>query len=228
MTSVSHATVLSKSARIRVFIAESNRMASQLMESVLLKSRQKFDVQAITSGSSEAYHELEKAKPDVALISAELQDGSLAGFRVLQQLQSSKSSTASILLLNSSDRDLLIDAFRCGARGIFTRSHHIDILPKCISAVYNGQVWLSNEQIELLLDLVSRLRPLQVLKPGGMASLSNREREVLDLIVEGMKNEEIADKLAITEHTVRNYVCRIFDKLGVSSRVELVLYALSR
>ena len=147
---------------------------------------------------------------------------------MLQQLQSSNSKTAAILLLNSPDRDLLIDAFRCGARGIFTRSHPISVLPKCISAVHSGQVWVSNEQIELLLDLVSRLRPLQVLKPGGMALLTERERQVLELVVEGMRNEEIARKLALTEHTVRNYVCRIFDKLGVSSRVEVVLYALSR
>lgn len=228
MTSVSHATIVSKNARIRVFIAESNRMASQLMESILLRNRQRFEVQAITCGSSEAYQEVEKARPDVALISAELQDGSLAGFRVLQQIQSSSSNTAVVLLLNSPDRDLLIDAFRCGARGIFTRSHPINILPKCITAVHSGQVWVSNEHIELLLNLVSRLRPLQVLKPGGMVSLSDREREVLDLVVEGLRNEEIADNLAITEHTVRNYISRIFDKLGVSSRVELVLYALSR
>ena len=67
-----------------------------------------------------------------------------------------------------------------------------------------------------------------MLKPGGMALLSDRKRQVLDRVVEGMRNEEIVEKLGLTEHTVRNYICRIFDKLGVSSRVELVLYALSR
>ena len=228
MNSVPHLAVPSRSGRIRVFVAEANQMASQLMETALLRHRQKFEVQTITSGSSETFRELEKNEPHVAVISAELQDGSLAGFRVLQQLRSSKSNTAAIVLLHSADRDLLIDAFRCGARGIFTRSHSIDVLPKCICAVHSGQVWFSNEQIELLLELVSRLRPLQVVKPGGMATLSNREREVLGLVAEGMGNEEIAQKLDITEHTVRNYLCHLFEKLGFSSRVELVLYALSR
>jgi len=73
-----------------------------------------------------------------------------------------------------------------------------------------------------------RLRPLQVVRPGGTALLTHREEEVVRLVAEGMRNEDISEKLEITEHTVRNYLCRIFEKLGLSSRVELVLYALSR
>jgi DNA-binding NarL/FixJ family response regulator len=132
------------------------------------------------------------------------------------------------MLLNSVDRDVVVDALRCGARGIFTRAQPINVLPECICAVHHGQVWLSNQQIELLLELVSRLRPLQVVRPGGMALLSSRERQVLGLVAEGMRNREISEKLNLTEHTVRNYLCRISEKLGLSSRVELVLYALSR
>ena len=132
------------------------------------------------------------------------------------------------MLLNSVERDLVIDAFRCGAGGIFTPSHSINVLPKCICTVHSGHVWVSNEQIELLLELVSRLRALQVVRPGGMALLGSRERQVLGLVAEGMRNQEISEKLNLTEHTVRNYLCRISEKLGLSSRVELVLYALSR
>lgn len=73
-----------------------------------------------------------------------------------------------------------------------------------------------------------RLRPLQIVKPGGMALLTHREQEIVNLVAEGMRNEEVSQKLNFTEHTVRNYLCRIFEKLGISSRVELVLYALSR
>lgn len=61
-----------------------------------------------------------------------------------------------------------------------------------------------------------------------MALLTHREREIVSLVAEGMRNEEVSQKLNLTEHTVRNYLCRIFEKLGISSRVELVLYALSR
>ena len=228
LNSVTHSTIPRITDRIRVFVAESNRVATQLMETALQRHRRKFEVQAITSGSSETLRELAKSKPDVALISAGLEDGELAGFRVLQQLRDSKSNTAPVILLDSVDRDLMVDAFRCGAKGVFTRTHSIDTLPKCICAVHAGEVWVTNEQVRVLLELVSRLRPFQAIKPGGMALLSDREREIVCLIAEGMTNDEISEKLRITEHTVRNYLCHIFEKLGLSSRVELVLYALSR
>ena len=71
------------------------------------------------------------------------------------------------------------------------------------------------------------LRPLKIQHTGGMARLTPRERDVVRLVADGMRNQEIALQLHLTEHTVRNYLLRIFDKLGISSRVELVLYAFS-
>lgn len=214
--------------RIRVVIAESNLMTGQLIEAALQRCRENFDVRAFASNSSEAIRKLESDQPNVAIISAQLSDGLLTGFRVLQQLRSSQSKTATIMLLNSPERDLVVDAFRGGARGVFTREHPISVLPKCIRAVHQGQIWASNDQIQLLFDIIARMRPLQTVKARGMASLTRREEDVVRLVTEGLRNEEISQKLAITEHTVRNYLCRIFEKLGLSSRVELVLYALSR
>ncbi|MGD0964971.1 MAG: response regulator transcription factor [Candidatus Acidiferrales bacterium] len=214
--------------KTRVFVAESTRMAGQMIEAALYKHRREFQVRAVTSESADVFRELEKNQPHVAILSAELRDGSLTGFRVLRQLRDSQMKTAAIMLLNSTDRDLVVDAFRFGARGVFTRMHSIEALPKCISAVRKGQVWVNNDQIEFLLELIMRLRPQQTVKPGGMALLTKREQEVVRHVAEGMRNEEISQVLHVTEHTVRNYLCRIFDKLGLSSRVELVLYALSR
>ena len=214
--------------RIRVFIAESTRMASQLIEGAFQKHRQKFDVHAFSGGSCETLRELERKQPHVAVVSSDLQDGPLMGFKVLHQLRDRNFRTCTVMLLNSSERDLVIDAFRSGARGVFTRAHSIDALPKCIRVVHGGQIWANNDQIELLLELVMRLRPLQVVRSGAKTVLTRREEEVVHLVAEGMRNEEISQQLRITEHTVRNYLCRIFEKLGLSSRVELVLYALSR
>ena len=220
--------VLCAPDRIRVVVAESSRMASQLIEGSFQKHRQKFEVHAFSGGSAETLRELERKQPDVAIVSSDLQDGPLMGFKVLHRLRDSNSRISTVMLLNSSERDLVIDAFCSGARGVFTRSHSIDALPKCIRVVHAGQVWVNNDQIELLLGLMRRLRPLQVVRPGGTALLTHREEEVVRLVAEGMRNEDISEKLEITEHTVRNYLCRIFEKLGLSSRVELVLYALSR
>jgi len=214
--------------RIRVAVVESSRMASQLIEGAFQKHRQKFEVSAFSGGSAETLRELERKQPQVAVVSSDLQDGPLMGFKVLHRLRDSNSRISTIMLLNSSERDLVIDAFCSGARGVFTRSHSIDALPKCIRVVHHGQVWVNNDQIELLLGLIKRLRPLQTSSPDGTALLTPREDEIVRLVAEGMRNEEISRKLAITEHTVRNYLCRIFEKLGLSSRVELVLHALSR
>jgi two-component system nitrate/nitrite response regulator NarL len=228
MKRVDTGTATSSGERIRVMVADSSWMVSQLIESALKRCRQKFEVLAFAGGSDETFRELKKTQPHVALISSELQDGSLTGFKVLQQLRDSQSRTLPIMLLDVAERDLVIDAFRTGARGVFTRAHSFSALPRCICAVNRGEVWVSNDQIELLLGLIMRLRPLQIVKPGGMALLTRREQDIVRLVAEGMRNEEISGKLNVTEHTIRNYLTRIFDKLGMSSRVELVLYTLSR
>lgn len=228
MSSIGNRVALSSGERIRVVVADSSRMVSQLVEGALKRCRQKFDVHAFVGRSHETFLELERIQPHVAVISSELQDGSLAGFKVLQQLRDSESRISPIMLLNLDEHDLVIDAFRTGARGVFTRAHSFSTLPKCICAVHRGEIWVSNDQIEFLLELVMRLRPLQVAKLGSTALLTRREQEIVNLVAEGMRNEEISKKLNVTEHTVRNYISHIFDKLGMSSRVELVLYTLSR
>jgi len=82
-------------------------------------------------------------------------------------------------------------------------------------------------ELDFLLDLVISTSPLTVQPSRGMARLTVRERDVVHLVADGMRNQEIANKLALSEHTIRNYLLRIYDKLGISSRVELVLYAVS-
>ncbi len=214
--------------RIRVHIAEASPMNGQLIAGALKRCRQQFDVVASTSTSTEAVRRLEDHSADVAVISSELQDGPLTGYKVLHQLRASRSKTAAIMLLDSGERDLVIDAFRGGARGIFCRMQSFKALSKCIRTVHKGQVWASNVEIEFLLEALTHYTPLQLVRSSGMNLLTPREEEVVRLVAEGMRNRDIAQKLNVSEHTVRNYLFRIFEKLGVSSRVELVLYVLSR
>jgi DNA-binding NarL/FixJ family response regulator len=202
-------------------------MNSQLVVGALRRCHSNFEVRALSSNSSIAVQELEEYQPDVAVISAQLEDGPLTGFKVLHQLRASESKTPAVMLLDSTDRELVVDAFRAGARGVFCREYSFKALPKCIRRVHEGQVWVSNVELEFLLDLVINLRPLKARNSGGMALLTPREKDVVRLAAEGMRNQEIAMKLNVSEHTVRNYMFRIFDKLGISSRVELVLYAFS-
>ncbi len=212
---------------IRVAVADATRMASELMVTALKHARSNFDVQTLTSNSLIALRELRASQADVAVISVRLEDGPLTGFRVLHGLRAVGCKIPSVMLLDSSERDLVVDAFRGGARGIFCSRDSFSALPKCIRQVHNGQIWVKNVELEFLLDLVISMRPLKMQPVGGMARLTKREREVVRLVADGMRNLEIALQLGLTEQTVRNYLIRIFDKLGISSRVELVLYAFS-
>ena len=212
---------------IRVAVIDANRMNSQLMATALKRCRSNFEVQELTSNSSVAVSELRNLQPDVAIISARLEDGPLTGFKVLHELRVADSKTPAVMLLDSTERDLVVDAFRGGARGVFCRGHSFNSLPKCIRQVHEGQAWVNNVELEFLLELVISLRPLKIQHTGGMARLTPRERDVVRLVAVGMRNQEIALKLNLSEHTIRNYMIRIFDKLGISSRVELVLYAFS-
>ena len=202
-------------------------MNSELMVTALKRCRGNFDVQALTSNSAIAFGELQDSQADVAVISARLEDGPLTGFRILHELRAVESKIPSVMLLDSTERDLVVDSFRGGARGVFCRGDSFNTLPKCIRRVHEGQIWVSNVELEFLLELVISVRPLKVQQTGGMARLTPREREVVRLVADGMRNQEIALQLNLSEHTVRNYLIRIFDKLGISSRVELVLYAFS-
>ena len=214
--------------RVRVCVADATRMNSQLITDALKRSRNNFAVEALTGHSSEVFLAMENSRPHVALVSAQLEDGQLAGFKVLHQLRASNLKIPVVMLLDYGDRDLVVDAFRAGARGIFCRGSGFDALPTCIRRIYEGQIWIGNDELEFLLELVTHLKPFQVQDPARKSLLTPREREVVRLVAEGMRNQEIGDALSIGEHTVRNYIFRIFDKLGLSSRVELVLYALSR
>jgi DNA-binding NarL/FixJ family response regulator len=215
--------------RIAVAIADADWMTAHLIADGLTRSRQDIDVVAISRSCTEAIHELEKKQPDIALINAHLDDGPLAGYQVLQRLQLLSQRTVAIMMIPDSEREMVIDAFRGGARGVFCRIQPIKLLSKCIRSVYNGQVWADSRNLHFVLEFLTQLKPLRLPKPGGgMGRLTPREVEVVRLLAEGMSTREISLKLRVTEHTVRNYLSVIYDKLGVSSRVELALYAVTR
>jgi DNA-binding NarL/FixJ family response regulator len=210
---------------IRVGVADATLMNSQLIVGALKRCSNNFDVRAVPSLSTLAVRELQDLEPDVALVSARLEDGPLTGFKVLEQLREDGARFPAVMLVDTIQRDLVIDAFRAGARGVFCRGRSFKTLPKCIRRVHERQLWVSNTELEYLLELIIGLRPLQIRESRGMALLTAREMDVVRLVVRGMRNQEISAELKLNEHTVRNYLFRIFDKLGISSRVELVLYA---
>jgi DNA-binding NarL/FixJ family response regulator len=101
----------------------------------------------------------------------------------------------------------------------------VRLLGKCIQRVAGGQIWANSEQLSYLLDLVSEVPSLPVFNSNGNQLLTPREEQVVALVAEGLANREVAIQLQLSEHTIKKYLFRIFDKLGISTRVELVLYA---
>ena len=212
--------------RISVLVVTADNMTSELLKNAFAHGRQGFTVQTLTGSSQKIIGELGSHKADVALISEELQDGPEAGSRVLQKTRDSQ-GTSAIMLLRSSKPERVISAFRDGARGVFYRSHSLKSLSKCIQAVHQGQIWASNEDLEHLIKALSHSKPLHLNNSRGTPLLTRREEDVVRLVADGLKNREIAQRLKVKEHSIRNYIYRIFEKLGVSSRVELILYVFS-
>jgi two-component system, NarL family, response regulator DegU len=169
-----------------------------------------------------------ETKAAVALISANLQDGPLSGVAALREVLEVAPDIRPILMFDGPEPDLVVEGLRAGARGFFSRSRFdFASLRKCVRRVCEGQIWIGNTELEHVFEALVRARPLRVVNPEGLNLLSRREEEVMRLVAEGLGNREIADLLRLSEHTVKNYLFHIFDKLGISNRVELVLYAVS-
>jgi two-component system nitrate/nitrite response regulator NarL len=217
------------SGSISVLIADADRMSAHLIADGLTRGRHDIVVVAVSNNSTETIRELEKSQPDIALINAHLKDGRLRGYHVLRYLQMLSPKTIAIMLIPDSERDLVVDAFRGGAKGVFCRLQSIKLLSKCVRTVHEGQIWADTRNLAFILEFLTELKPLRLIKPGGgMTRLTPREAEVVHLLADGLSTRDISQKLALTEHTIRNYLSAIYDKLGVSSRVELALYAVAR
>lgn len=221
-------TTLSRIAKaIAVLIADSNLMQAQLLTSAL-RRRNEFRV-SICKGDETSILQAMAATPvHVVVFSLNHSVSAAIQMATLRRIHHSYPAVAKILLAESCQRDLVVTAFRSGARGIFSITNtHFRLLCRCIQRVAEGQVWANAEQMRFLLDLISQVPSLRVLNSSGREMLTPREEQVVALAAEGLSNREIARELDLSEHTIKKYLFRIFDKLGVSSRVELVLYAVN-
>jgi DNA-binding NarL/FixJ family response regulator len=210
---------------IRVLAADRTPMDSQLLADALSKNPE-IQVCGAYSSSKGALAAIEKERPEVVVLSSKLEDTELKGFEVARTLRMTHSVVRVIMLLDASEPAKVVEAFRSGAKGVFCRNQSLQSLVKCIQSVHVGQVWANSNELTFLLDALNQT-PAWNMASQSFATLSKREREVVRAVAEGRTNREIGKHLGLTEHTVKNYLFRIFDKLGVSTRVELVVYALA-
>jgi DNA-binding NarL/FixJ family response regulator len=214
--------------RIKVLAVESSRMNSQLLaEALALDSG--LEVLGIEPKPASILAAVDRHRPHVILISTVLENSDTQGFDLARQISATCPAARVILLMDTSHPAAVVEAFRCGAYGIFSRTESSKSLAKCIHSVHGGQVWANSAELLYVLEALRAsepmpMRPMRPVESSGGASLSKREKDVVCCVAEGLSNREIAGRLGLTEHTVKNYLFRIFDKLGVSSRVEVALY----
>jgi DNA-binding NarL/FixJ family response regulator len=211
---------------VNVIVAEASEMYCQLVQSAFRPRRFRVSVVASAVEAARAVNLLKEREPDVAIISDQLHEGPSAGFAVLRELRALQTKTRAVMLLSSRERASIVDAFRSGAHGVIFRDEPFETLSKCIHAVHEGQVWANSQHLGYLLEALAQVKPLRLRDARGANLLSQREEKVVRLVAEGLTNRQISTELGLSEHTVRNYLFKIFDKLGVSTRVELVLYCL--
>ena len=212
--------------RTSVLISEASKMYCDLLSMAFLAVPERFEVVATASNTAEILALVQEHRPKVAIVSDNLEDGPLAGLRLLPEIRRTNPETRILVATSSADRELVIEAFRFGADGVFCRTSPFDLLCKSVDALAKGQIWANATELRYVLDEFTRAPKQRKVDPTVENGMTKREADVVRLAVEGLSNREIARELGLTEHTVKNYLFRIFDKLGVSNRVELVLSCL--
>jgi DNA-binding NarL/FixJ family response regulator len=217
-----------KIVAISLVIAAHSALGNTVVCRVFNQRRKQFNVVASAVTPTDLIKRVAEHQPDVVLISAGLQDDPTAGLRALRELRLARSSTRAIVLLDSCDPDQVIQAFTHGARGVLCKSEGFEALCKCIRSVDAGQVWADSSQLRLVVQALTERERVRIVSATGTPLLTKREEQIVRMVAEGLPNNEVCATLGVSAHTVKNHLFRIYQKLGVSSRAELVLYAMGK
>ena len=215
------------SRSIRVLVADNSPFHTELLAGAL---RRDPDLQVTASNlSASSIAAAAQTQPvDVFVLSTFAEGDTQLGLKILEQLREINPQVRAVMLLNSSTSDSILEAFRAGARGVFHIQEDSDVLRLCIRRVHEGEAWVSREQMTLLLEALVSTPKIKAINRKGLSLLTKREVEVVRCLAEGMTNREIAERIGLSQHTVKNYLFRIFDKLGVSNRMELLFMTLNQ
>jgi two-component system nitrate/nitrite response regulator NarL len=211
------------SSRIRIVLADDHAILRDGLKK-LLASSPDFEVVGEAADGGRAVELTRELKPDILLLDLAMRP---SGFDALKALAQDPRPVATIVLTAAIEKQQVIDALLLGARGIVLKESATAVLLKCIRTVANGQYWVGSESVG---DLVKLLRDLQAparTHPQPKFGLTPRELQVISSILAGASNKEIATQYNISEDTVKHHLTNIFDKLGVSTRLELATFAMS-
>jgi len=223
-------SVSSAKSKIRIVVADDHPIFRDGL-CKLLALEEDFEVIAQAQDGREVLEILQQCEPDILLL--DLKMPGLDGLATLQRLQQSRNKTRVIVLTASDDKNEFVQAMKLGTSGIVLKQTATELLIKSIRKVHAGEIWLdSHTTAAVIRQFVAAEEPppvapvAQPTRDRERSPLSQREREIVALVAQGFKNKEMAEKMFISEQTVKNHLHNIFDKLGVSDRLELALYAI--
>lgn len=211
--------------KCRVVIADDHQLFRDGLRR-LLHSESGFEVVGEAPDSLSALKVARELKPDILLLDLAMPGSS--GLEILAELDRSPGGTKTILLTASITREEVVRAMKLGAKGVLLKEATSQLLFRAIHHVMDGQCWVTRDTVT---DLVEALKGNTLDQPPETPpkafGLTRREREIVDLMVAGYTNADIARQCSISEQTVKHHVSSIYDKLGVYNRVELALFAVN-
>ena len=214
---------------IRILIADGHPIVLEGLRKIFAEHSTIEIVGEATDGM-DAIEKAVQLEPDIVLM--ELKLPRVDGLTVLRSIQTRAPKAKVILFAAPEHREEFVEAMKLGCCGIVHKDVPTSLIEKSVMKVHAGEIWLdSNTTAAVMRKFASPSDPTAPVGPNGKApreraQLSQREREIIILIAQGYKNKEIAEKMFITEQTVKNHLHNVFDKLGVSDRLELALYAI--
>jgi DNA-binding NarL/FixJ family response regulator len=211
----------SAQSKIRLLIADDHAIFRDGLRK-LLDSEKAITIVGEAVNGAECIKLLGSLKPDILLLDLHMPEKN--GFAVLEEVDFNKIPTRVIVLTAAEDDRDFVRAMRLGARGVVAKDSAIDLLVKSIHQVHAGEIWLDSQMTAGVINAISASSKSGA--RGDKALLSDREMQIVQHVAQGFQNKEIGKRLLISENTVKNHLHNIFDKLGVSDRLELVLYAI--
>jgi len=208
-------------SKFRVLIVDRDSMSSDLLATALVRDSN-CEASAIQSGH--LLCALSARKVDLVVIGADLNSNAGSGFELARAVCSAHPNTGIVILLNQSTHESVINAFRCGARAVFSRQQPMAEFLDCVEHVRKGFIWAGKQETNSLLEAIKSIPAPNLVTAKDLPTLTARELQVVEYAAKGKTNRIIASNLGLSEHTVKNYLFRAFEKLGVSSRVELLFY----